>query len=115
MLDYVGRYWETMRERDPLHNVRPGFMRELLPSTAPEQAEHWDDIFADLDEIVVDGVRVYIDREVCMCSCAQNTHWFHPRFFAYFPAGLSYASVIGDILSSGLGSVGFSWVSRVNA
>lgn len=39
-------------------------------------------------------------------------HWNHPRFFAYFPSGNSYPSVLGDMLSSAIGSIGFSWVSK---
>jgi aromatic-L-amino-acid decarboxylase len=37
------------------------------------------------------------------------THWNHPSFFAYFPANTSYASILGDLLSSGLGAQGMSW------
>ena len=42
---------------------------------------------------------------------AQVTHWQHPRFHAYFPAGNSYPSILADMLSDGIGCVGFSWVS----
>jgi aromatic-L-amino-acid decarboxylase len=39
------------------------------------------------------------------------SHWQHPRFFAYFPANAGLASVLGDLLSSGLGTLGLSWQS----
>jgi glutamate/tyrosine decarboxylase-like PLP-dependent enzyme len=39
------------------------------------------------------------------------THWQHPQFHAYFPSGNSYPSILGDLLSSGLGIIGFSWSS----
>jgi aromatic-L-amino-acid decarboxylase len=42
--------------------------------------------------------------------CTQNTHWHHPHFFAYFPTANSYPSIIGDILSTGMGNIGFTWV-----
>lgn len=38
-------------------------------------------------------------------------HWNHPNFFAYFPSGNSYPSVLADMLSSAIGSIGFSWAS----
>ena len=38
------------------------------------------------------------------------THWQHPRFHAYFPAGNSYPSILGDMLGDAIGCVGFSWV-----
>lgn len=45
-------------------------------------------------------------------SSFQITHWQHPRFHAYFPAGNSYPSILGDMLSDAIGCIGFSWVSR---
>lgn len=39
------------------------------------------------------------------------THWQHPRFHAYFPAGNCYPSIIGEMLSAGLGTVNFSWAA----
>ena len=41
----------------------------------------------------------------------QMTHWQHPRFHAYFPAGNSYPSILGDMLSDAIGCVGFSWAA----
>ncbi len=41
----------------------------------------------------------------------QLTHWQHPRFHAYFPAGNCYPSIIGELLSAGLGTVNFSWAA----
>ena len=40
------------------------------------------------------------------------THWQHPRFHAYFPAGNSYPSILGDMLGDAIGCVGFSWVNK---
>ena len=37
------------------------------------------------------------------------THWSHPSFFAYFPSNTSYASILADIVASGLGVQGMSW------
>lgn len=45
------------------------------------------------------------------CIRTQITHWQHPRFHAYFPAGNSYPSILADMLSDAIGCVGFSWVS----
>jgi glutamate/tyrosine decarboxylase-like PLP-dependent enzyme len=38
------------------------------------------------------------------------THWQHPNFFAFFPANASYPSILGELLSSGLGVQGMIWV-----
>jgi len=42
------------------------------------------------------------------------THWQHPRFHAYFPSGNSFPSILGDMLSDGIGAIGFSWVSGIH-
>jgi hypothetical protein len=36
--------------------------------------------------------------------------WNHSNFFAYFGSGNAYPSLLGDMLSSGIGAIGFSWV-----
>lgn len=41
------------------------------------------------------------------------THWQHPRFHAYFPAGNSFPSILADMLSGAIGCVGFSWVRGI--
>src|SRR5438876_5261299 len=39
------------------------------------------------------------------------THWQSPNFFAYFPCNNSGASILGDLLSSGLGVQGMLWAT----
>jgi aromatic-L-amino-acid decarboxylase len=74
-------------------SVSPGELISKLPSIAPEQGEPFENILRDLDTLILPGV----------------THWQHPNFFAYFPAGASLASVLGDMISTGLGAVGLNW------
>ncbi|EFO23293.2 aromatic L-amino acid decarboxylase [Loa loa] len=95
MIDLVANYWESLRKRAPLPDVKPGFINKLVPQDAPVMGEPWEKIFNDINEVVF--------------NC--NTHWQHPNFFAYFPTGVSYQSIIGDILSGGIASVGFTWQS----
>jgi glutamate/tyrosine decarboxylase-like PLP-dependent enzyme len=76
-------------------DVEPGYLREILPREAPFHGENWNDIFKDFETKIMPGI----------------THWQHPKFHAYFPAGNSYPSIMGDMLSSGLGIVGFSWAA----
>ena len=39
------------------------------------------------------------------------THWQHPGFFGYFPANTFGPSVLGDLVSSGLGVQGMLWAT----
>lgn len=66
-----------------------------MPENPPEEAESWEEIMGDVERIIMPGV----------------THWQHPHFHAYFPAGNSYPSILAEMLSSGLGIVGFSWAA----
>lgn len=95
MVEYICKYMETLDQRRVTPSVEPGYLRHLLPGEAPEQPECWDEIMRDVETKIMPGV----------------THWQHPRFHAYFPAGNSYPSILGDMLSDGIGCIGFSWVS----
>lgn len=37
-------------------------------------------------------------------------HYHHPNFYANFPLGNSYPSVLGELLTAGFGGLAFSWV-----
>jgi tyrosine decarboxylase len=82
-------------ERRVTPEVEPGYLRPLLPNDAPETGEEWNKIMNDIERVIMPGV----------------THWQHPRFHAYFPAGNSYPSILAEIFSAGLGIVGFSWAA----
>lgn len=61
----------------------------------PEKAESYNDVMEDFEKKIMPGI----------------LHWNHPNFFAYFGAGNAYPSLLGDMLSSGIATIGFSWVS----
>eukprot|EP00899_Mesostigma_viride_P019632 jgi/Mesvir1/27670/Mv07392-RA.1 len=79
----------------PLEPPQPGYLKPLIPSSAPEEGEDWDTIMADVRDKIMPGV----------------THWQSPAFFAYFPANSSYPGLLGEMLSGALNVIGFSWIS----
>ncbi|CCG03192.1 pyridoxal-dependent decarboxylase [Blastococcus saxobsidens] len=95
IVDWIADYWTRIGSLPVRSPVSPGDVRDSLPASAPEQGEPFDAILADLDRVVVPGV----------------THWQHPGFFGYFPANTSGPSVLGDLVSAGLGVQGMSWVT----
>lgn len=95
MVDYVADYLENIRDRQPFPNVAPGYLRDLIPDQAPDNPDKWDDIFKDIERVIMPGV----------------THWHSPQFHAYFPTANSYPGIIADILSDGIGCIGFTWAS----
>src|SRR6185312_11195390 len=94
-LEWVSRYLERAPELPVQSQVAPGDVLSSLPEHPPELGEATDSILKDLDEKILPGI----------------THWQSPNFFAYFPANSSPASVVGDLLSSGLGVQGMLWTT----
>src|SRR5688500_17955472 len=95
VVDWIADYWSRVGSFPVRSQVSPGEVRAALPAAAPEQGEPFSDVLADLDRVVLPGV----------------THWQHPGFFGYFPANTSGPSVLGDLVSAGLGVQGMSWVT----
>ena len=57
MVDYITDYLQNIRSRRVFPGVSPGYMRELVPDEAPVNGEGWEDIFADVERVIMPGVR----------------------------------------------------------
>ncbi|KAI6177380.1 hypothetical protein M3Y97_00900700 [Aphelenchoides bicaudatus] len=95
MVDFIADYWDGLEKRKPMPEVLPGFMNNMIPNEPPNSPEDWSEIFEDIDPIVLD----------------TNTNWHHPCFFAYYSTACSYPGVMGDMLSTAIASIGFTWKS----
>ena len=93
LVDWVADYWDRLPALPVRPEVRPGSIAEALPAAPPEQGEPFPRMLADLDRVVTPNL----------------THWQHPAFFGYFPANTSGPSVLGDLVSAGLGVQGMLW------
>ena len=85
--DWGADYLDGLADRPVRPNVQPGEVAAQLPTAPPEAPEDMETIFADFERIVPDAM----------------THWQHPHFHAYFPGNSSYASVIAEIITAGMG------------
>ncbi len=95
LIDRIADYRAGVGELPVMAQVEPGAIRAALPKAAPEAAEPFEAIFADLDALILPGL----------------SHFNHPGFFGYFPSNGELSSVLGDYLSTGLGALGLSWQS----
>jgi aromatic-L-amino-acid/L-tryptophan decarboxylase len=95
LIDWIAAYLEHIEQYPVGSRVRPGDVRAALPEHPPAEPERWADVLGDVEQVVVPGI----------------VHWQHPRFFAYFPANTSYASILAELLTAGLGVNGMSWVT----
>jgi len=60
MIDYVADYLENIRDRQTVSGVEPGYLRELVPDEAPRDPEQWDDVFRDIERVIMPGVSTLI-------------------------------------------------------
>lgn len=56
MVDYIADYLKTIRSRRVFPDVSPGYMRDLVPDVPPLQGEKWENIFNDIERVVMPGV-----------------------------------------------------------
>ncbi|HEX9367179.1 MAG TPA: pyridoxal-dependent decarboxylase [Vicinamibacterales bacterium] len=91
--DWIADYLENPERFPVLSRVRPGEIRDALPSSAPEHGEEFDAIFSDFERIILPGV----------------THWNHPGFFAYFAITSSAPGVLAEFLSAALNQQAMLW------
>jgi aromatic-L-amino-acid decarboxylase len=78
-----------------LSQVQPGDVRASLPEGPPVQGEPFDAMLGDVERLILPGI----------------THWQSPNFFAFFPANASGPSILGELLSAGLGVQGMLWAT----
>jgi aromatic-L-amino-acid decarboxylase len=91
--DWIADYLADPGRYPVLSPVRPGDIREALPTAAPEEGESFDAIFSDFERVLLPGI----------------THWNHPGFFAYFAISGSAPGVLAEFLSAALNVQAMLW------
>ncbi|HWW00047.1 MAG TPA: pyridoxal-dependent decarboxylase [Candidatus Acidoferrum sp.] len=95
VVDWVADYQARVETLPVLSRSKAGQLRAALPSSPPTQGEPFEAILADMNRLILPGI----------------THWQSPNFFAYFPANNSGPSILGELLSAGLGVQGMLWAT----
>ena len=93
LVEWIANYLEETEQYPVLSRVRPGELRQALPTQAPDVGEPWSSIFSDLERLIVPGL----------------THWNHPGFFAYFAISGSGPGILAEFLSAGFNAQGMLW------
>ena len=60
LTDYIADYIEGLRDRPVLPDVQPGYINSVVPKEAPEEGEPWDNLFNDIENVVMRGVSFWI-------------------------------------------------------
>lgn len=92
-IDWLADYFEDVEKYPVRSTLKPGEVKTSLPVQPPQLSEGMGMIFRDFEKIIIPGI----------------THWQHPGWFAYFPANNSPASVLGELLTAGLGAQCMVW------
>ena len=92
-VDWIADYYETIEKFAVRSRLEPGDVKRLIPAVPPARGESMEAIFRDFEAAVMPGI----------------THWQHPGWFGYFPANNSPASVLGELLTAGLGAQCMVW------
>jgi aromatic-L-amino-acid decarboxylase len=95
MIDWIADYYEQIESFPVLSQAEPGQIRASLPPEPPLEGEPFEAILDDVAKLILPGV----------------THWQSPNFFAFFPANASGPSMLGELLSAGLGVQGMLWAT----
>jgi aromatic-L-amino-acid/L-tryptophan decarboxylase len=93
VVDWIADYRAGLADLPVRPAVAPGDVRSELDKPLPELPRPLPELLGELDAVLVPG----------------NTNWQHPRMFGFFPANASLHSLLGDMLSGGLGSQGMLW------
>src|SRR5437660_5522675 len=95
VVDWLAEYFQRIESFPVLSRVEPGQIHASLPAKPPAKGEPFEAMLRDIEKLILPGI----------------THWQSPNFFAYFPCNNSGASILGDLLSSGLGVQGMLWAT----
>jgi len=95
LIDWIADYRLSMEQRPVRPSIDPGQVKAAMASEPGEPSVDVEPLLAFMDSVVVPG----------------STMVQHPMHYGWFPSNAGLASVLGDIASSGLGSLGISWES----
>jgi len=95
MVDWIADYYKRVESLPVFSQVEPGQIRASLPAQPPTTGEPFEDMLRDVEKLILPGI----------------THWQSPSFFAYFPTSVSGPSILGELLSAGLGVQGMLWAT----
>jgi aromatic-L-amino-acid decarboxylase len=95
LIDWIADYRANLEQRPVRAQVNPGEVKHSFASSPPEAPISPQQLLRDLEQNIVPGI----------------TQVQHPMHYGWFPSNASLASVLGDIASSGLATLGISWES----
>ncbi|KAL1956657.1 hypothetical protein VTO42DRAFT_6907 [Malbranchea cinnamomea] len=94
VIEEIIQYFNSLPSRPVTPGISPGYLAPLLPSSAPMDPEPWSQIQPDIESKIQPGL----------------THWQSPNFMAFFPATVTYPSILGEMYSAAFNAPAFNWL-----
>src|SRR2546423_8092134 len=91
--DWIADYRENIAERPIAPNAKPGAVLAQLETAPPETSTSLDEIFADVERIIVPNV----------------AHWAHPQFMSYFGCTTTSPGILAEMITAALNVNSMTW------
>jgi aromatic-L-amino-acid decarboxylase len=91
--DWIADYRENIAKQRISPTAKPGAIIAALPAAAPEQGESLEQIFTDIDRLIMPGVM----------------HWAHPQFMGYFGATTTAPGILAEMITAALNINAMTW------
>ena len=93
LANWIADYREHIGERRISTNDKHGAILAQLNATAPETAAPLNEIFADMERVIVPGV----------------AHWAHPQFMSYFGSTTTSPGILAEMITGALNVNAMTW------
>lgn len=93
MADWIADYREKIEERPIAPNAKPGAVLAQLEAAPPETGASLDEIFADVERIIVPNV----------------AHWAHPQFMSYFGCTTTSPGILAEMITAAMNVNAMTW------
>jgi aromatic-L-amino-acid decarboxylase len=93
LADWIADYRENIANQRISPAAKPGAIISALPTSAPEAGEPLEQIFADVDRLIVPGV----------------VHWAHPQFMGYFGCTTNAPGIFAEMIAAALNVNAMTW------
>ncbi|MEN3368098.1 MAG: aromatic-L-amino-acid/L-tryptophan decarboxylase [Verrucomicrobiota bacterium] len=91
--DWIADYRENIAKQRISPAAKPGAIISALPSAPPENGEPLEQIFADIDRLIVPGI----------------VHWAHPQFLGYFGSTTTAPGILAEMIVAALNVNAMTW------
>ena len=93
IVNKIAEYFEKIDEFPVLSQVQPDWLKNSLPTSAPETGEDFGDVLKDVDRLILPAV----------------THWNHPNFHGLFSTSTSSVGVFGEMFAAAFDMKAMLW------